>query len=493
MKDFFPLLPSQRHFAVLRGAMDASAGAGCGGYLGHSERGWCFARPEQSVMILGPPRSGKSSALIIPNVMVSNGPVVSTSTKSDVMDATLSARSQLGRCLLFDPTGSVDRLPGVAALRWSPLQSSTTWSAALSMARSLVHVGSSPGRMTHGDGSHWTERAQALMAPLLHAAALEGTDMRTLLTWVDRRQALPAQQILAGGPGHATELARNLLDGIVATDQRELSGIWSTASGALSGFRSEETLAATGRPDFDPEQFVRSSDTIYIAAPAHRQALVAPLVVGLIDDIRHATYARGARSMPGSPRQPPVLLALDEVANIAPIPDLPSMISEGGGQGLTTMVCLQDLSQARSRWPDHTDGFPSLFGTTVVLPGIGDVRTLEALSVLAGDEEIPTRTVSSGRTLTDRPLTDLITGGRPQHGESVSTQWRRRLPVDVLSRGATGHALAFDERNRPAWIPLAPFYACEPWRTLGTHQREVARVLDRPRHQRPATGPDLMR
>jgi hypothetical protein len=73
------------------------------------------------------------------------------------------------------------------------------------------------------------------------------------------------------------------------------------------------------------------------------------------------------------------------------------------------MVCLQDLSQARSRWPDHTDGFPSLFGTTVVLPGIGDVRTLEALSVLAGDEEIPTRTVSSGRTLTDRPLTDLIT------------------------------------------------------------------------------------
>ena len=77
-----------------------------------------------------------------------------------------------------------------------------------------------------------------------------------------------------------------------------MSGIWSTASGALSGFRSEEALEATCRPDFDPEQFVRSSDTIYIAAPAHRQALVAPMVVGLIDDIRHATYARSARSVP---------------------------------------------------------------------------------------------------------------------------------------------------------------------------------------------------
>ena len=125
--------------------------------------------------------------------------------------------------------------------------------------------------------------------------------MRTLLTWVDRRQALPAQQILAGGPGHATELARNLLDGIVATDQRELSGIWSTASGALSGFRSDESLEATADPDFDPEQFVRSSDTIYIAAPAHRQALVAPMVVGLIDDIRHATYAAAPCRCRGHP------------------------------------------------------------------------------------------------------------------------------------------------------------------------------------------------
>jgi type IV secretory pathway TraG/TraD family ATPase VirD4 len=439
--------------------------------------------------------------LIIPNVMVSNGPVVATSTKSDVMDATIKARSQLGRCLLFDPTGSVERPPGVAELLWSPLQSSTTWGAALSMARSLVEVGSSPAgrRAAASDGSHWIERAQALMAPLLHAAALDGADMRTLLTWVDRRQALPAQQILAGEPGRATELARNLLDGIVATDPRELSGIWSTASGSLSGFRSEEALAATARPDFDPEQFVRSVDTIYIAAPAHRQAMIAPMVVGLIDDIRHATYARNAHTNarahtgPPSPRQPPVLLALDEVSNIAPIPDLPSMISEGGGQGLTTMVCLQDLSQARSRWPDHADGFPSLFGTTVVLPGIGDVRTLESLSVLAGEEEIPTRTVSSGRTLTDRPLTDLITGGRPQHGESVSTQWRRRLPVDVISHGATGHALAFDERNRPAWIPLAPFYACEPWRTLGAHERQIARAPEPPGRRRAAIEPDLGR
>ncbi len=438
-------------------------------------------------MILGPPRAGKTTSLIIPNVLAANGPVVSTSTKPDVLDATVATRRCIGNTMLFDPSGSVSRAEDLHRLRWSPLQSCVTWTGALSMARSLVEVGASSGSWgTSAEGTHWTERAQSLLGPLLHAAALEAGDMRTLLTWVDRRQALPAQQILAGGERPATALARNLLDGIVTTDQRELSGIWSTASGALSGFRSDEALAATSDPDFDAASFVRSSDTIYIAAPAHLQAQVAPLVVGLIEDIRRATYARAAErwSPPGD--RPPVLLALDEVANIAPLPDLPSMISEGGGQGLVTLACLQDLSQARHRWPGHADGFPSLFGTTVVLPGIGDVRTLGALSTLAGDEEIPARTMSAGRALGDRPFTDLVAGGRPHFGESVSTQWRPRLPVDAITRGMPGYGLSFDQRNEPSWIPLTPSHTDEPWRSLRTVDRSVE--LEHHPHRPPLRG-----
>ncbi len=430
-------------------------------------------------MVLGPPRSGKTTSLIIPNVLAANGAVVSTSTKPDVLDATAAARSAIGRTWLFDPTGSIDRGRLRAELRWSPIQSCATWTGALSMARSLVMVGAiSTGGAPSSGGSHWTERAQALLAPLLFAAAVDENDMRTLLTWVDRHQALPAQQILSGGTEPGAVLARNLLDGIVATDPRELSGIWSTASGALAGFRSERALAATTEPNFDAERFVRSADTVYIAAPAHLQAQVAPMVVGLIEDIRQATYAHAAERGTGAGIAPPVLLALDEVANVAPLPDLPSMISEGGGQGLVTIACLQDLSQARHRWPGHADGFPSLFGTTVVLGGIGDVGTLRALSALAGEEEIPTRTLSAGRSMTGHPFTDLLTGGRPQFGESVSTQWRPRLPVDAITRGRVGHALSFDQRNEPTWITLTPSHTDEPWCTL----RGLDRAVERERH-----------
>ncbi len=484
-------MPRQAPLHSHRAVFDANGAAGSGLYLGHDETGWRHAAPQQSVMVLGPPRSGKTTSLIIPNVLAASGAVVSTSTKPDVLHATAAARAAVGRCLLFDPTGTAPRDPRLQPMRWSPLQSCTTWTGAQATAAALVEVGSAPsgGRVT-SDGSHWLERARALLAPLLHAAALEGHDLRTLLTWVDRRQALPAQQILSAVPGSTTALARNLLDGIASTDPRELSGIWSTTSGALGGLRSEAALAAAAEPDFDPARFVRSTDTVYLAAPAHLQSLVAPLVVGLLNDIRFATYERHAAAPDTRPR--PVLLALDEVANIAPVPDLPSMLSEGGGQGLLTLACFQDLSQARQRWPGAADGFPSLFGTTVVLPGIGDVRTLEALSQLAGEEEVVVTGRSTGRSPTDRPLTDLVSGGRPHVGETLAGHVRRRLPVDVLAHGSPGHALAFDERNRPAWIPLAPSHVCEPWRTLRGMQLGTGLERRTPERSRAVTG-DLHR
>ena len=70
------------------------------------------------------------------------------------------------------------------------------------------------------------------------------------------------------------------------------------------------------------------------------------------------------------------------------------MVSEGGSQGLLTLACLQDLSQARQRWGRAADGFLSLFGTKLVLPGIGDLATLELISRLGGEIDVPARSVS---------------------------------------------------------------------------------------------------
>ena len=232
-------------------------------------------------------------------------------------------------------------------------------------------VGASRLSGQRGGEHHWTERAGALLSTLLHAAAIEELTMRDVLKWIDRHNGAPALEILASQSGEDAP-PTDLLTGIVATDSREQSGIWSTASGVLAAYRTEGALASTRTTPLDLEAFCDGANTLYICSAGRRQRQFAPLVVAILGDVRDAAYARSRDEHAG----PPTLLALDEVANIAPIPDLPSMVSEGGGQGLLVLACLQDLSQARVRWGAAADGFLSLFGTTVVLRGIADTSTL---------------------------------------------------------------------------------------------------------------------
>ncbi len=65
-------------------------------YVGEGRNGWMWAGAQRSTLVLGPPRSGKTSSLVIPNILLSDGPVVSTSTKPDVMQST-AVSAQLRR------------------------------------------------------------------------------------------------------------------------------------------------------------------------------------------------------------------------------------------------------------------------------------------------------------------------------------------------------------------------------------------------------------
>jgi hypothetical protein len=141
---------------------------GGGAYLGESEDGeWLCADPESVVMVLGPPRSGKTSAVMIPALLGAPGAAISTSTKPDVMRATRRARSELGRVWLFDSTGQQGERPpaGVRQLRWSPVAAADSWDRALITARAMT-ASAHAGQGTSNEG-HWRERAAALLAPLL--------------------------------------------------------------------------------------------------------------------------------------------------------------------------------------------------------------------------------------------------------------------------------------------------------------------------------------
>jgi len=50
---------------------------------------------------------------------------------------------------------------------------------------------------------------------------------------------------------------------------------------------------------------------------------------------------------------------------------------------------------------------------------------------------------------------------------TTSVERQARLPVDVIGRGRPGVAVCIDERNGVDWIRLTPWFAHEPWRSMG--------------------------
>jgi type IV secretory pathway TraG/TraD family ATPase VirD4 len=432
----------------LAAVLEESARLGGGTYLGTTYRGpWRLAGPERGVLLLGPPRSGKSSAVIVPSVIAHRGPVVSTSTKPDVLRATVTARCRIGIVWGFDPTGSHQGFHGFE-LRWSPVAASRSWDGALLTARAMV-FGAGVGAGTT-ESTHWTKRASALLAPLLHAAALGEQDIGTVVDWVLRHE-LDQPGINLSNAG--ADLAAGVLVGLQNTEARERSSIFSAAADALDAYTSHAALKAAANPNFDADKFVRSADTIYIHAPAEQQQLAAPLVCGLISEIRSATYrAHHQGALPAR-----VLFALDEVANIAPLAELPAIAAEGGGQGLQLLAALQDLSQARARWGSEADGFLTLFGSKLLLPGIADTKTLEAVSVALGEYDRQVTSTSS----TPNPNTFFSN----RTTRTWSTQRQRVLPPGDVANIPAGHALHL-AGVRWELLTLTPAHRSDPWRTL---------------------------
>lgn len=399
-------------------------GGGC--YLG-SDRAPVFGGNEQCVLVLGPPRSGKTSGVVVPNVLAGRAVVVA-STKRDVLDATYRYRRELGRCLLYDPSGATEAPPGVKVVGWSPLAAAADWAGAVVVAESMVGA-SHPGQQ--GDAAHWNERAAALLACLLHAAHLAKVGMDEMVSWVNRREPEAPMALLNEAD---VELAIDVLVGLVGTDHRELSGIWSTASSVLAAYRTAPALESTAKTPIDFAGLIEEGDTLYVVASAEQQRHLAPLIAGLVRDLRGHTYATRP---PG-----PVTLILDELANIAPLHDLPELVAEGGSHGLITLACLQDLSQARARWGPIADGFLSLFGHKIILGGLGDTRTLQALSALAGERDAPLHSAS---------------WRSPLHPSQHSLSSRRLvvLPQDAIAKLAFGTALLID-RGRVLQVEIPP-------------------------------------
>lgn len=117
------------------------------------------------------------------------------------------------------------------------------------------------------------------------------------------------------------------------------------------------------------------------------------LVAAFMEDLTEVARHLAAGST-GDRLDPPLLLALDEIGNLAPLPSLPVLMAEGGGAGITTMPILQSLSQARNKWGDHAAS--TIWDACIVkiiLGGASASKDLQELPVLIGERDERSDTV----------------------------------------------------------------------------------------------------
>ncbi|PZR70517.1 MAG: hypothetical protein DLM66_03775 [Candidatus Dormiibacter spiritus] len=411
---------------------------------------------EDNAIVFGVQRSGKTSTVVVPTLLGWSGAAVATSTKEELVRLTGRHRVRLGPVWVFAPLdrelGWVSEL-GLRSAVWNPVAGASDAAAALELADLFTSDGKS------GPSAHWYLSAASLIAGLILAARDEAGDLRSVITWLN---TLGLNQYVGFANRQRDPVARELLTAFATTPSREAGSIASTARSSLSLWLDGRVARATAAKapagvDFDTENLLAEGATLYLVAPAEEAERCRPLFTALLQSLLAAATRRARRQ--GGVLQPRLLLALDEVANFARIPRLGGYASSGPGQGLQLLLCFHDLAQLESGY--GTEQARTVWNNCrarLLLPGQGDLRTLEHFSRAIGDE---TR---------DYELASRTSEGRwSQAGQRVgkplaSADALRRMREPILLFGSAPPAKLRARRwdQVPAWRALVSDDSTEP-------------------------------
>jgi type IV secretion system protein VirD4 len=454
----------RKRAATLRPSLGKSAKPADIGYLIGTARGQrIWASVEDSVLVLGPPRSGKGLHLAVNTILDAPGSVVTTSTRPDNLSVTLRARMRVGPVAVFDPQRLAPGLP--AGMRWSPVRGcQDPLTAMIRAAGFAASTGLSGGGVD--SGGFWEGKTREAIQSLLHAAALGDLDARTLARWTRSPAAASDAVRILSSDSQAAEGWGESLDSMIQSDPRTRDSIWQGVALAFSALADPRVLeAVTPGPGevFDPTPFLRERGTLMMLATGAGAGAAGALVAAFIEDLVEAARRMAARSA-GARLDPPLALVLDEIGSLAPLPSLPTLMAEGGGTGVTTMPFLQSLAQARDKWGHEKAG--AIWDSAIVkiiLGGGANPKDLQDISALLGERD--DTTVSVNR--------DSL-GGR-----SYQSSIRRVpvMPADTLRMLPFGTAVTLLRAAPPIVTDLRQWTARPDAEVLRADRAEVEAIL----------------
>ncbi|MFD9288632.1 type IV secretory system conjugative DNA transfer family protein [Streptomyces sp. NPDC060030] len=280
-----------------------------------------------------------------------DGPALVVTSDPTVWAGTKDARSKLGPVLVYDP-GHLCDTP--ARLHWAPTAGCEDPATAASRAAALL----TPVRPLARVDAAVADTAETLLRCWLHAAAVDGRPFRQVHRWASGAGGHEPVRLLRTHPKAASGLAGLLESALTAyPERREVAQeLIVRAFTALSSVHVREACTPNRADALVLDSFAREGGTLYVVGepiedPRHHPGAM-PLLTALASHVVEHGRRMAARSTDGR-LDPPMTLVLDDVAAVAPLPQLPELLSAGEGQGMTTLVLLRSEEQARARWRER--------------------------------------------------------------------------------------------------------------------------------------------
>lgn len=391
--------------------------------------------PRQSAIVIAPTGGMKTTGLAIPGLLEWQGPALACSVKTDLLRDTLARRRQLGRVMVYDPTEA----SGIPGSGWTPLSDTRTWQGAQRTAAWLCTAARSR-HSSLADADFWYAAAAKLLAPLLFAAANSDRTMADVVRWVDTQDRDEV---------HAALLDTGVEEAVIAAeaswnrDERQRSSIYTTTETVLAAYADPGVLASAYTAEITPSRLLDGgAHTLYLCAPSHEQRRLRPLFTTLIQQVSTAVYERVAFT--GRPLDPPLLIVLDEAANIAPLDDLDTLASTAAGQGIQLISIFQDVAQIKQRWGIRAPTILNNHRAKLIGSGVSDPDTLEYAARVLGDQEVRQLSQTAG-----------LEGNASTTESSI---YRALAPPHELRQAPAESALLIYGNLPPARLRLRPWF-----------------------------------
>ncbi|MCP2287880.1 type IV secretory system conjugative DNA transfer family protein [Nocardia amikacinitolerans] len=410
------------------------------------------------------PRQGKSTSRVIPAILSAIGPVLSTSNKRDVVDATRDVRESKGSpTFVFDPQGVADESP---SWYWNPLD----WVDArhegceMRAQRLAGHFADADNGAESKSDEFFDPEAEDLLAALFLAAAVGQRPIVQVWDWVTNPVDTEPIELLRNARHHymASGLAMQY-----NADPRTRSGIFGTAKKMVRCLQlsnvhdwilpGSDPRTGQTRRQFDELEFIERNGTLYCLSLEGRGS-AAPLVSALTEAVIDVAMRKASRSRGG--RLPiPLLAVLDEAANVVRWKDLPKQYSHFGSRGIVVMTVLQSWAQGARCWGDA--GMLALWSAAnikVLGSGVDDMNFLRDRSEAIGEYDSISGSVSESK------------GGK-SYSRSLGSS--KTFSVNALTTLPRGRAIVFTSGQPAVLIRTVPWwegeYAADVKKSIAQH------------------------